>query len=637
MTAAEHAGPWWTFRPLRDALIAGVMTGCVFVVEHLGLIPHTWAIAPYVVAILLGGRHWTREGLEDLWNEHAVGIEILMLAATVGAAALGLWDEAATLVVLYGAAEGLEELALARTRSSVRALLALAPKEAQLLTDGREQTVRAEQLRPGDVFVVRPGQGIVTDGVIVSGSSSLNEAAVTGESVPVEKAPGASVFAGSLNGEGALTIAATTVFADNTLSRIIHLVEEAQEQKGRAQQWIERFGRRYSPAVLIAAVLLLLLPLFTDQPFGFWAQRAVVLLVAAAPCALVMSMPMAMAAAIGAAGRRGILIKGGVHLEHLGRIRAVAFDKTGTLTVGRPEVTDVIGLTLDRTELLQKTASIEHYSQHPLAQAIVRAAKLHGVAIEPMTEFQSTTGGGATAILRGAEWIVGSPTFLKERHVSLEAIQQSIDALRGTGATVVAVAAGGVPVGLLAIRDEVRPGAREVIDALHTQGLDTIMLTGDNGVTARAVAEQVGMAGVRADLKPEDKVRALHELALRGPVLMVGDGINDAPALAAATCGIAMGAAGSDAAIEAADVALMTDDLGKVLVALEIGRLARRISVQNIVLSVLVLAVMIPLATLGAINVATAVLVHETAELLAVANGLRAGTVKSPVGNAGAG
>lgn len=368
---SSFSGRWWQFPPLRGAVLAAVIAGVAFLLERMGVLPHSAAIGAYVLAIPLGGWHWMREGVEVFIAEREVGIEILMMAATVGAALLGLWDEAAALVVLYGAAEGLEEYTYARTRSSIRSLLDLAPKEARVLERGVERTIPAEQLKPGDRFVVRPGEGVVTDGVIIEGRSSLNEAPVTGESMPVEKGPGAKVFAGSINAEGALTIEATATFADNTLSRIIHLVEQAQEQKGRAQQWIDRFGKRYSPAVLVAAALLLIVPVLLGLPFEFWAKRAVVLLVAAAPCALVMSMPMAMAAGIGSAGRRGILIKGGVHLKHLGRVRTIAFDKTGTLTVGRPAVTKVIAHSLDDRELLGKTASVEHFSQHPLARAIV--------------------------------------------------------------------------------------------------------------------------------------------------------------------------------------------------------------------------------------------------------------------------
>lgn len=625
MNDSAFSGRWWQFPALRSALLAGILAGAAFVLERLQMLPHGIAIGAYVVAIPLGGWHWIREGVQELIAEREVGIEILMMAATIGAGVLGLWDEAAALVVLYGAAEGLEEYTFARTRSSIRSLLDTAPKEARRLKDGTEQTIRAEQLEPGDQFVVRPGEGVVTDGVIVEGRSSLNEAPVTGESMPVEKGPGAKVFAGSINAEGALTIEATTAFADNTLSRIIHLVESAQEQKGRAQQWIDRFGKRYSPAVLVAAALLVVVPLLLGLPLEFWAKRAVVLLVAAAPCALIMSMPMAMAAGIGSAGRRGILIKGGAHLEHLGRIRTVAFDKTGTLTIGQPTVTQVIGNPLGESELLAKAASVEHFSQHPLAQAIVAAATQRGMTRETAQQFQSITGGGARATLGSQEWLIGSPALMREQRIDLAALQSKLFELQSEGQTVVVVATLGKAMGLIAIQDPLRPEAADVVSELHRRGLRTVMLTGDNILTANTVARRLGIDDVRAELKPQDKVDAINEIAQQGPVLMVGDGVNDAPALAAATCGVAMGAAGTDAAIEAADIALMADDLNKLLAALDFGHKARRVSTQNIALSLAVLAAMIPLAVTGLIGVATAVLIHEIAELLAVANGTRAG------------
>lgn len=625
MSNAEFSGHWLRFPPLASALLAGAIAGAAFVAEYLRLAPQSVVIAAYVVAIPVGGWHWIREGIEKLVGERQVGIEILMMAATAGAAVLDMWGEAAALVVLYGAAEGLEEYTYARTRSSIRSLLDLAPKEARLVADGAERMVLATQLRPGDVFLVRPGEGIVTDGVVVAGESSVVEAAVTGESVPVEKGPGAKVFAGSLNGEGALTVNVTAAFADNSLSKIIHLVEKANEEKGKAQQWIERFGRVYSPAVLVFAALLLILPFALGWSPGVWAQRAVVFLVAAAPCALIMSMPMAMAAGIGSAGRRGILIKGGAHLEHLGRIKIVAFDKTGTLTMGRPAVTSVVGVSLAEDELLQKAASVENLSQHPLARAIVDAAEKRSLTREPVERFMSISGGGAKGTVGNEDWLIGSPTFIRKQRIGLEALDERIAALQRDGNTVVVAAAGGVAMGLFAIRDQLRPEAAEVVRELHRRKIKTVMLTGDNRLTALAVAKRLGIDDIRAELKPQDKVDAVGELQQEAPILMVGDGVNDAPALAAATCGIAMGAAGSDAAIEAADIALMADDLRKLTEALDFGHKARRVSRQNIIFSLAVLALMIPLALINVIGVATAVLVHETSELLAVANGLRAG------------
>ncbi|MEK6805753.1 MAG: cation-translocating P-type ATPase [Pseudomonadota bacterium] len=629
--AAGFSGPWWKFPPLRNALVAGVLAGTAFLLEILGVLPETVAMWAYIVAIPVGGAHWMREGAEELFKHGEVGIEVLMIAATGGAAILGMWDEAAALVVLYGAAEGLEEFTYARTRTAIRALLDLAPKEARVLSaSGEEKMVPAASLKPGDRFVVRPGESLPTDGKIVQGQSSLNESPVTGESVPVDKNPGDAVFAASINGEGALTIEVTKAFADNTLSRIIHMVETAQEEKGRAQKWIERFGKRYTPAVLIAAVLMICVPWLMGLPLEFWARRAVVLLVAAAPCALIMSLPMAMAAGIGAAGRRGILIKGGAHLEHLGIIKVVAFDKTGTLTAGKPVVTEVIPLGIEERALLAAAAGLEHNSQHPLARAIVDAAKERGIAPASAQDFRSLTGAGAQAVIEGVQWTVGSPKLFAERGSAMATHEARIAELQSHGKTVVLLALGNELRGLIAIQDQPRPEAKAAIAKLHSLGVKTAMLTGDNRRTGEAIARSLGIDDVRAELKPDDKVAAVKLLHTQyGPALMVGDGVNDAPALASATCGAAMGAAGTDAALEAADVALMKDDLMKVAEALARGKKARQVSQQNIVFSIAVLVAMIPLAVFGVIGVAVAVMVHEAAELLAVANGARAGRISA--------
>ena len=620
------SGAWWRFPPLRNALLAGLLAATAYLLRKLGLIASPPEIAAYLVAIPLGAWHWACEALEELIEERAVGIGILMMAATVGAAILGLWEEAAALVVLYGAAEGLEEYAYARTRTAIRALLDLAPAEARLLRDGRETLVKADMLAPGDHFVVRPGERLATDGVVIAGRSTVDEAPVTGESVPVEKSLDSPVFAATINGDGALTIRATKAFADNTLARIIHLVEEAQEQKGRAQQWIERFGRRYSPSVLIAAAALVIVPVVLGLSTAFWAERAVVLLVAAAPCALVMSMPMAMAAGIGAAGRRGILIKGGAHLEHLGAIKVVAFDKTGTLTRGKPVVTDVVPLGVTEAELLAAAASLEHYSQHPLGRAIVQRAIDNAIAVVPAENFESVIGAGARGDLGNERWVIGSPAWLDDLGVKSDAATRAVADLQAQRKTVVLLASDHTIRGVIAVRDEPRPEATDAIAALRRFGVRTAMLTGDNRRTADAIAKMLGIDDVRAELKPDDKVAAVLQLQKQfGPVLMVGDGVNDAPALASAHCGMAMGAAGTDAAIEAADIALMADDLGKVVEALALGQRARRISIQNIIFSIGILVVLIPLAVAGLVGVTVSVLVHETAELLAVANGLRAG------------
>ena len=620
-------GKWYAHPPMRNALIAGIITGITFMLAHSGYISGMAEIVLFIIAILIGGYHWTREGIEELLDEHEIGIEMLMIAATVGSAVLGMWDEAALLVFLYGAAEGLEEYTYAKTRASIRKLLDLAPKEARVIRDGKEVTMPAEELQVGDVFIVRPGESIPTDGVILKGKSSINEAPVTGESMPVFKKEGMPVFAATMNQDGALEVQTTAAFQDNTLSKMIHLVEEAQEQKGKTQAFIERFGRRYSPLVLLSAVLLVAFPFIAGLPMVFWANRAVVLLVAAAPCALIMSTPVAVAAGIGKAGRSGVLIKGGVHLENLGKIKAVAFDKTGTLTKGKPVVTDILAFNGEENEILKKAYSIEKLSEHPLARAIVETATQVEITPVEVSEFSTIAGYGARAEIDGRTFLVGKQELFKDKQ-NLPALKEKMERLRDEGKTVILVGEENQVEGIIAIRDEIRENARSVIEQLHRMGIKVVMLTGDNQRTARVFASELGIDDVQADLKPEEKIRAIKTLQQQyGAVAMVGDGINDAPALAQATVGIAMGTAGTDAAIEAADTALMSDDLNKVPFALTLGKRAKVISKQNIVFSLLVLAVLIPSSLLGLMTVAAAVFFHEASELLAVANGLRAGKV----------
>ena len=619
------SGDWWQFPPLRNALIAGAIALPAYVLASMGAISDTIATVLFWLSIPIGAWYWTQEGVEELIDEHEVGISLLMIAATAGSGILGLWEEAAALVVLYGAAEGIEEFTFARTRTAIRALLDLTPKEARILRDGSEMMIPAEQLQPGDHFIVRPGESLPTDGVIITGNTSLDESPVTGESIPVDKTIGMKVFAASINGQGAITVEATAGFADNTLSRIIHLVEQAQDQKGKAQQWMERFGRRYSPVILASSAMMLLIPWLLNAEMSMWAERAVVLLVAAAPCALVISLPIAMAAGIAGAGKRGILIKGGAHLEHLGVIKTIAFDKTGTLTMGKPQVTDVVTVNSDDSRLLLLAASIEQHSEHPLARAIVNHANSQSITAKTSTDFQALTGAGARADIDGETWYLGKPELYKQYGVLSDDQQTHIDQLQSEGKTVVVVFNTGTVAGYIAIQDVLRDGVQQVIANLHDMGIKTVMLTGDNRRTAERIAQQIGIDDVRADLKPEDKVKAVTGLLDEGFVLMVGDGVNDAPALAAASCGVAMGAAGTDAAIEAADIALMADDLGKLEEAMLLGRKARRVSLQNIVFAITVLVILIPAGVGGFISIAAAVLVHEASELLAVANGLRAG------------
>ncbi len=624
-----YRGAWWRFPPLRNAAVSGVLLAAGFVLSLLGA-PGPVAVACYIVAAGFGASHWGREALEQIVRPR-VNIDVLMAVATVGAAALGLWEEAAFLAFLYGAAEALEEFVYDRTRGAIRALLDLAPKEATLLRDGREERVLAETLVPGDRFLVRPGESLPTDGMIARGTSSIDEALVTGESVPVEKQVGATVFAGTVNLTGAIEVEATHAFDDNTLARIIHLVEEAQEEKTAAQRSIDRFGDRYSPAILLGALLLLVVPPLLGGDFREWAVRAVTLTVAGAPCALVMSTPVAVAAAIGAAGKRGVLIKGGLHLEQLGLVRVVAFDKTGTLTRGAPTVTDVTPLDgATRESVLALAAAVDRYSEHPLARAIVLRAEAEGVTVPAAESFQALTGSGAKAAVAGRECYVGNTALFEQLGADVTEASTVADSFRAQGKTAVMVGTASGPAAVIALRDEPRPGAREAIRDLRNAGIEhVVMLTGDHGGTARAIATALGIDDTRAELRPEQKSEAIRTIEAEwGRVAMIGDGINDAPALAAATVGIAMGTAGTDAAIEAADVALMGEDLGSVVYAIRLGRRAQRISRQNIVFSILLLAVLVPSAVAGWLSVAVAVTAHEVAEIIAVLNGLRARSVR---------
>lgn len=587
--------------------------------------------AIYAASALIGAYYFGREALEELFFERSIGIELLMTVAAVIAFALGEWGEAAMLCFLYSISEALEGYTEAKTRGAIQALMKLAPKVATVLRDGKEVEVPVEELRVGDIFRVKPGQAVPTDGEVIKGLSSLNQAPVTGESVPVEKKPGDSVFAGSINGEGSLDIRVTKAYAENTISRIIQMVEEAQENKGQSHRFIERFGARYSPAVLAIGLAIAVGGVFL---FGLdWNQsliRATVFIVAAAPCALVISIPITLVATLGTGARHGVLIKGGIFVEELAKIQVIALDKTGTITRGEPEVTEIVmapNTTKTDAELLAIAAAIERHSQHPLAQAIVRHAEQRKV--EPaasLEQFRSLTGAGAVAEVDGVSVYIGKPLmFADELHVSLAEVQSQIERLQSSGHTVVVIGTAKELWGLIAVRDNVRPNAAAAIKQLHDAGIRrVVMLTGDNRRTAEAIAGEVGVDDVFADLKPEDKVACIRQLEKEvGHVAMVGDGVNDAPALAQATIGVAMGAAGTDVALETADIALMSDDLEKLVYALKLARRNRAIVQQNLALSAVVIAVLVIGAVGGLFTLPVAVIGHEFSEFIVIANGLR--------------
>ena len=528
-------------------------------------------------------------------------------------------EEAAALAFLYSIAEALEDKAMDRARAGLRALLKLVPETATIRAGGATVEVEAKDLRPGQVLVVRPGERVATDGIVRTGRSSLDTSAITGESIPVEVGPGDTVSAGSINTAGALEIDATAAGTDNSLTTIVHLVEQAQAEKGDRARLADRIAKPLVPGVLILAVLVAALGSLLGDP-ELWITRALVVLVAASPCALAIAVPVTVVSAIGAASRFGVVIKSGAAFERLGGIRHLAVDKTGTLTRNQPTVTAVLaapGITED--QVLGWAAALEQHSTHPLAAAIT-AATPDTPAAEGVTE---TAGHGITGRLDGATVTVGSPRWLAPGPLAAQ-----VQGLEDQGMTVVIIHRDGAVAGAIGVRDELRPEVPTVVTTLTGQGIDLTMLTGDNARTARAIADQAGIDDVRAELRPEDKATAVHQLTGTRPTAMIGDGINDSPALAAAEVGIAMGATGSDAAIESADVAFTGHDLRLIPQALAHARRGRAIINQNIILSLLIIAVLLPLAITGVLGLAAVVLVHEVAEVIVIGNGLRAATTR---------
>ncbi len=601
-------------REIQLAIVAGLALLGGIVAELAG-VNEGVATSFFVVALVAGGLTFIPQAVRGLFRGQ-LGVGTLMAIAAVGATVLGELGEAATLAFLFSISEALESYALTKTRRGLRALLDLVPARATVLRAGVETTVDPRDLKVGDRLVVRPGERLATDGVVHTGHSALDFSAITGESVPVERGPGEEVFAAAINGGAALEVEVTARTADNSLARIVQIVEGAQERKGKSQRLAERIARPLVPGVLLAAFGIALVGSVLGDP-TIWIERSLVVLVAAAPCAFAISVPVTVVAAIGASTRSGVLIKGGAALEALSGVRAVALDKTGTLTQNRPQVVEVIsagGSSSD--EILLLAASLERRSEHPLAEAII-AASPDG---PPADEVEALPGNGLTGLLNGQDLRLGRPGYIKVGRISAE-----VERLQRAGATVVLLEAGGALLGAIAVRDELRPEARPAVAGLENLGLRTAMLTGDNRRTAEALAARVGVDSVHADLLPTDKVTAIEELRRQDATAMVGDGINDAPALASADVGIAMGAMGTDVAIEAADVALMGDDLRHLPDTLTHARRAGRIMRQNLLLSGGILVTLIPLAATGVLGLAAVVAIHELAEILVIANGVRAG------------
>ena len=611
----------------RQALvIASGLALAVGLVARALALPAAAVIPLFALSVLSGGVYTARRAVSAA-RAYSLDINVLMLIAVVGAMAIGEWAEAASVIFLFALAQFLETRSMERARHAIRALMDLAPGEALVRRHGLEQRVTVDDVAVGEVIVIRPGEKVPLDGEVIHGESAVNQAPITGESVPVVRRFGSEVFAGTINGRGALEVRVTRLRRDSTMARIINLVEVAQAQRAPSQTFVERFARYYTPAVIVlAGAVAVLPPLLGGQPVEAWFYRALVLLVISCPCALVISTPVSVVSALAAAARNGVLIKGGVHLERTARVRCVAFDKTGTLTSGRPEVVDIIPQNgADRGEILRIAAALESRSEHPIGEAIVRRAALEGIHASIGREFQALPGRGAQAVVDGQVALIGNHRLFEERGLCTPAIDAELDRLAASGRTAVLLATGQRTIAVIGVGDGIRPAGRDAMDLLRGQGVERLaMLTGDNVNAARSISRALAIDEFQAELLPEDKVAAVRGLKGRyGTVAMVGDGVNDAPALAAADVGIAMGVAGTDAALETADVALMADDLLKLPFAFRLSRRTVRNIKTNIAVSIGLKAIVLVLGVAGLATLWMAVVADMGASLLVIANGLR--------------
>ncbi len=586
-----------------------------------------WSRPLYFAAIAVGGFAIARKGIARA-RQRVLDMNALMTVAVLGAMAMGEWAEGAVTVVLFSLAQLLESRSLERARQAIAGLMTLAPERALVRRGAREERVPAKEVAVGETILVAPGERFPLDGIVLEGTSEADQSPLTGESLPVEKGPGQEVFAGSINGSGLLAVRVTRASSETTLARIIQRVEEAQASRAPSQGFVERFARVYTPLVVALAVLVAVVPpLLGRGAFLDWTYRALVLLVIACPCALVISTPVSIVSALTAASRRGVLVKGGAHLEALARVRAVAFDKTGTLTWGRPEVTDVLPAPgRSSEEVLALASALEARSGHPIGQAVLALARRRGVAGGSISDLTAIPGRGVQGRVNGRAVIVGSHRLFDERGLCNHDLDEELARLEGEAKTAVLVGTDGEHgiVGMVAVADAIRLEAAPAVRELREDGIRVVLITGDNRRTADAIADRLGIEERWADLLPEGKVAVVRELGQRvGPVAMVGDGVNDAPALASASVGIAMGGRGADAALETADIALMSDDLTRIPDAIRLGRATRRVIGQNIAVSLAVKGLVLGLALAGYGSLWAAVGADMGASLLVIGNGLR--------------
>lgn len=622
-------------RPILPAFLVGISgaaTGLGILLQWLAVQPGWLAELAFFTAIGTGGWLVLPKALRSL-RTRTLDMNVLMTVAVIGAVAVGEHAEGAAVVFLFALSELLESWSVGRARQAIRALMKLAPETALVKRGGVVSEVESSAVEVGETIFVKSGQRIPLDGIVASGDSAIDQSPITGESMPVEKSVGDQVFAGTINGDGSLEIETTKAASDTTLSRIVQMVEDAQSSKAPAQRFVDSFAKIYTPGVMVLALVLALAPpLLFGLPWVDWIYRALVLLVIACPCALVIATPVSVVSGLTALARRGVLVKGGAYLEALGGLKALALDKTGTITEGKPKVVEIQRVT-DATEevILRIAAGIDTHSTHPLAQAITRHAEEAGISFEPCGNYQGVKGRGALGVIDGHAWFVGNHRFAHELGVCSDELEARLTKIEAAARSVVVVGhkphgdCAGEVVGVLAVADTIRPGANAAIRKMHEAGLKKIvMLSGDNTKTAQAIAREAGIDEAFGDLLPEDKIERVKALEKEfGSVGMIGDGVNDAPALAAATVGIAMGAAGTDTAIETADIALMRDDLAMVSEAIRLGRRTLNIIRFNIAFALAIKAVFLILAVLGMTSLWLAILADTGATLLVIANALR--------------
>ncbi|MBN3523354.1 heavy metal translocating P-type ATPase [Paenibacillus apiarius] len=614
-----------------EALAAAGALFFILLALVAGMVSEAWAIAFYLLAYVSGGGLKLKDGIATLVREKDLDVNLLMIAAAVGAACIGYWSEGAVLIFIFALSGALETFTMNRSSRDISALMELKPEHANVLRNGEEANVPVEELRLGELVIVRPGERIPADGTITEGHSAVNQASITGESLPVDKAQGDEVFAGTVNGQGALYVEVTQTSESTLFSKIIRLVQEAQSEMPKSQRFIEKFERIYARVIILATIVLILVPfLFFGEAWEDVFYRAMVFLVVASPCALVASIMPATLSAISNSARKGMLFKGGAHLDHISRIQVIAFDKTGTLTMGELSVTDVLPYAgFSEHELLQATAALESLSTHPIAKAIVQEAEAcrSGQHIDDAwmrpTDYQALAGLGIEARMGGARWRVGKPKFVMHAEQQ-NALHGVVRSLQQQGKTVIVVQREEEIAGIIALQDRIRPQAKAMVQQLQRIGIKVAMLTGDQEQTAAAIAQEAGIELVFAELMPEDKLDIVKKLkAEYGEVAMVGDGVNDAPALATASVGIAMGATGSDAALETADLVLMNDDLDTIKHAILLGRRTQTIIKQNIIFASVVITALIITNFAFGVPLPLGVVGHEGSTILVILNGLR--------------